>query len=613
MSSDGKILQTIIKNPGLKAKEIARMVGLNKKQVNKALYGGLRKDVFKDDSFRWYSKITNEDSEPVLSHGKFVDEKPDVLENVLGAQNTELLLPAQQNLSSFDERSNRIDPGLVDSLAEVPKSPLVIKDSEDADSEHGTDEEDEPTLAILDELDPVSLYMNDVFRHPMVDHWEEIELAKIIEACKSVAQFKIEYLTKEKRKPTGKETMLWLVDRLLEYEDFIRIFATTNGLSSRMSLAQILTSYAFLTALEKPIENGASLDIGRRLGIANVGESLKSVCKYVKPLPASEIDKIAARTSELELRDLRHNSRFLKHLEDQNQALERHFKHVIEKYQEARHKFVQANLRLVVHVATNHVGRGLSLLDLIQEGNIGLHRAVDAFDYRLGHKFSTYAVWWIRQSITRSIADQARTIRIPVHMVDTINKLTLISNRLSEEYGRDPTPEEIGEFMGLSSDRVREIIKFSRIPISLESLIREDPDGYLGDFIEDQNSPSIPEEVTLRLLREQIYDVLSTLTIRQRQVLQLRFGLEDGRSHTLEEVGQKFEVTRERIRQIEEKALRRLRHPSRSRKLKDFLDDPSAYKRKDDKPKENSADNGEESETVLDSEDEGAGDSNNHD
>ena len=308
------------------------------------------------------------------------------------------------------------------------------------------------------------------------------------------------------------------------------------------------------------------------LEAAQIEQQLMSLSVNSALLPPKMLDVIGKKASAADIAKLVDNPDFIERLQSFEAELREHLDTIEREADSAKDHLTEANLRLVVSVAKKHIGHGMSLLDLIQEGNIGLIRAVEKFDPHKGFKFSTYATWWIRQAITRAIADQARTIRVPVHMIETINKLLRLSRRLSQEYGRDPTSKEIGEKMGMSPDKVREIIKVAQLPISLELPMGEEEDSHLGDFIEDRNALPPVDAASKQLLKEQIDEVLSSLTHREQRVLVLRFGLEDGRSRTLEEVGQEFNVTRERIRQIEAKALRKLRHPSRSRKLKDYLE-----------------------------------------
>ena len=300
-------------------------------------------------------------------------------------------------------------------------------------------------------------------------------------------------------------------------------------------------------------DDGINLDEEEEVDVENIDLSVPEGVSIEDPVRMylKEIGKVPLLSAEEELE-------LAKRMDEGDEA--------------AKKRLAEANLRLVVSIAKRYVGRGMLFLDLIQEGNLGLIKAVEKFDYRKGYKFSTYATWWIRQAITRAIADQARTIRIPVHMVETINKLIRVSRQLLQELGREPQPEEIAEKMDMSVDRVREILKISQEPVSLETPIGEEEDSHLGDFIQDDNVPVPADAAAFTLLKEQLVEVLNTLTDREQKVLRLRFGLDDGRARTLEEVGKEFNVTRERIRQIEAKALRKLRHPSRSRKLKDYLD-----------------------------------------
>ena len=336
---------------------------------------------------------------------------------------------------------------------------------------------------------------------------------------------------------TYKEIVELLGDIELDSEQFDRILDTLSSLNIEVVKDDALPEPAVIA--ETPEEE---IDISVPEGIS-IDDPVRMYLKEIGKVPLLSADEEIELAKRMEEGDV-----------------------------EAKKRLSEANLRLVVSIAKRYVGRGMQFLDLIQEGNLGLIKAVEKFDYRKGYKFSTYATWWIRQAITRAIADQARTIRIPVHMVETINKLIRVSRQLLQEYGREPLPEEIAEEMGISEDKVREIIKIAQEPVSLETPIGEEEDSHLGDFIPDDDAPAPADAAAFTLLKEQLMSVLSTLTPREEMVLKLRFGLEDGRARTLEEVGREFKVTRERIRQIEAKALRKLRHPSRSRKLKDSID-----------------------------------------
>ncbi len=397
----------------------------------------------------------------------------------------------------------------------------------------------------------------------------ELIAAKFDEKCKSLLQ-----IAKKKK-------------NVLDYEEIMKAFADTDFEADKMEKV-----FEFLDVNNVDVkmpddeddEDDIILDDEDDIDIEKIDLSVPDGVGLEDPVRMylKEIGKVPLLSADEEItfaKKMELGNAMKKQMEENIEAFrslskeeQKEYKKAIDQGEMAKKRLAEANLRLVVSIAKRYVGRGMLFLDLIQEGNLGLIKAVEKFDYRKGYKFSTYATWWIRQAITRAIADQARTIRIPVHMVETINKLVRVSRQLLQELGREPSPEEIAEAMDIPVERVREIQKISQEPVSLETPIGEEEDSHLGDFIQDDNVPVPAEAAASTLLKEQLVEVLGTLTEREQKVLRLRFGMDDGRARTLEEVGKEFNVTRERIRQIEAKALRKLRHPSRSRKLKDYLD-----------------------------------------
>jgi len=422
--------------------------------------------------------------------------------------------------------------------------------------------------------DPVRIYLHEIGRVPLLTAEDEQLLAKKIEAGKHIAEIKQDYLQKYGREPSATKIMLTMLRELGQAATIIHLLQEQLDLPPTDSFIETISNPKLRANIDGEINQRLIQDLAHQMDkpVPEI-EQLIIVLSLNSSLPPKEVfNAIKDGASLADIEKLVTNPDFIDSIQAYEERLKAYLQHIEDEAKKAESHLTRANLRLVVSVAKKHIGRGMSLLDLIQEGNIGLIKAVEKFDYRRGYKFSTYATWWIRQAITRAIADQARTIRVPVHMIETINKLLRVSRRLAQEYGREPTPKEIGEGMELPPEKVREIAKVAQLPISLESPIGEEEDSHLGDFIEDRNALPPPDAASRQLLKEQIDDVLSTLTPREQRVLQLRFGLEDGRSRTLEEVGREFNVTRERIRQIEAKALRKLRHPSRSRRLKDYLE-----------------------------------------
>jgi len=455
-----------------------------------------------------------------------------------------------------------------DPAAQANKWATSVKEEDEPE----LDEDPEPAGDADTVDDPVRMYLREIGKVYLLSGADEKRLARNMEESKHIQVIEQTWVVEHGEGPTGAQVLFTLLDQL--HTERRTLQSCTKYLNAkRTRLSELVANETFRRTVDGELDPGLDEHLMKALRCdLEHAERAQVRLSIVTHILTPELIATAAQACGGEKHLLPPRWERIRQLNDQIEVLDAHFEEIKDEGYRGEKKLTEANLRLVVSVAKKYIGRGMSLLDLIQEGNIGLIRAVEKFDYRKGYKFSTYATWWIRQAITRAIADQARTIRIPVHMVETINKLVRVSRKLIQEFGREPTSEEIGVGMEIAPERVREIIKVSQEPVSLETPIGEEEDSHLGDFLEDDNALAPAEAASHQLLKEQVTDVLNSLTYRERKVLGLRFGLEDGRSRTLEEVGREFQVTRERIRQIEAKALRKLRHPSRSKKLKDYLE-----------------------------------------